>query len=234
MDAGVLTETRCLLFDGHRLTYRVSGEGPALVVLALYRRREDVIQARVLSDRWQVFQIHPLGYGYSERVSGYAGEALVDQVVAVLDHAGVDRFVVWGISAGGAMAASIARGTPRTAGLVCGAYSVLDHPSDAQMRQMDRRMPPDHPSQTLWAWVRRFDWAEEFRTLACPGLFYWGSDDKHGKGLRQARDLLGGSAHEFVEYPGLGHEAGGDPDFLADTVIPMVVDWTARRLGPAW
>ncbi len=56
--AGVsMSETRGLEFDGHHLAYRVTGEGPALVVLSLYRRREDMIQARVLSDRWQVFQI---------------------------------------------------------------------------------------------------------------------------------------------------------------------------------
>lgn len=235
-----MTETRQLDFDGHRLAYRVSGDGPALVVVSLYRRREDVIQARVLDDRWRIFQIQPLGYGYSERVPGYAGEVLVDQVLAVLDHHGVDRFVVWGYSQGGAMAACIARGTQRAAGLVCGAYSILDHPTDARMTQMDRRLRPDHPSRTLWSWVKRFDWAEELRAMSCPSLLYWGSADRHARGLRRTRDLLGapdplgGQDVEFVEYPGLGHEAGGDPQFLADTVIPLVVDWTARRLGPAW
>ncbi len=230
--------TRYLDFDGHRLAYRVTGDGPALIALSLYRRREDLVQARVLSDRWQVFQIEPLGYGYSERVPGYAGEALADQVLAVLDHHGVDRFVVWGISKGGAMAACVARGTTRTAGLVCGAYSLLDRPTDAQMRQMDRRLRPDHPSRTLWAWVKRFDWGEELRMMSCPSLLYWGSEDRHAKGLRRAREVvggqLGGQDVEFVEYEGLGHEAGGDPQHLADSVIPMVIDWTARRLGPTW
>lgn len=235
-----MTETRHLDFDGHRLAYRATGEGPALVVMSLYRRREDVVQCQVLSDRWRVFQIQPLGYGYSERVPGYAGEALADQVLAVLDHHRVDRFVVWGYSQGGAMAACVARATPRTAGLVCGAFSILDHPSDAQMRRMDRRLPPDAASRSLWAWVRRFNWAEELRTMPCPSLLYWGSEDRHAKGLRRARallggqDLFGGQEVEFVEYEGLGHEAGGEPQFLADAVIPMVVDWTARRLGPTW
>lgn len=233
-------EVRHLDFDGHRLAYRVSGEGPALVVISLYRRREDMIQAQVLSDRWRVFQIQPLGYGYSERVAGYAGEALADQVMGVLDDHGVDRFVVWGYSKGGAMAACIARATPRTVGLVCGAYALLDHPTDARMRQMDRRLRPDHPSRTLWAWVKRFDWREEFRSLPCPSLLYWGSEDRHAPRLRRARELLGDpdlfgrQDIEFVEYPGLGHEAGGDSQHLAESVIPIVVDWTARRIGPGW
>jgi len=235
-----MTETRRLEFDGHRLAYRVSGVGPALVVLSLYRQREDVVHAPLLSDRWQVFQVQPLGFGSSDRVPGYAGEALAAQVLAVLDHHGVDRFVVWGYSKGGAMAACIARATPRAAGLVCGAYSLLDHPSDAQMRQMDRRLRPDHPSRTLWAWVRRFDWAEELRTMPGPVLLYWGNEDRHATGLRRARALFdqptltGGQDVDCVEYPGRGHAAVGDPPFLAETIIPMVVAWTARRIGPAW
>jgi pimeloyl-ACP methyl ester carboxylesterase len=229
-----LTETRQLDFDGHRLAYRVAGDGPALVVLSLYRRRADVPQARLLSDRWRVFQVHPLGYGYSERVPGYAGEALVDQVLAVLDHHAVDRFVVWGISKGGAMAACIARATTRTAGLVTGAFS-LHHPTDAQMRRMDRRLRPDHPSRALWAWVKRFDWVEELLVMPCPGLLYWGSEDRnHAPGLRRTRDLLNGDDLEFVEFPGLGHEVGGEPQHITNSVVPMVVDWTARRLGPSW
>lgn len=73
-----------------------------------------------------------------------------------------------------------------------------------------------------------------------PSLLYWGSEDRHASGLRRARqllgaqDLFGDQDVEFVEYAGHGHEAGGAPHILADTVIPMVVDWTARRLGPTW
>lgn len=89
-----MVEMRYIQFDGHRLAYRVSGQGPTLVVLSLYRRREDMMQARVLSDTYQVFQVAPLGYGYSNRVPGYTGERLAEQVLQVLDHHGVDRFVV--------------------------------------------------------------------------------------------------------------------------------------------
>ena len=103
----VVSQACQLDFDGHRLAYRVSGQGPALVVLNLYRRR-DLMQSQLLSHQWQVFELCPLGYGYSDRVPGYAGEALVPQVHAVLDAHGVDRFIVWGFSAGGAMASVMA------------------------------------------------------------------------------------------------------------------------------
>jgi pimeloyl-ACP methyl ester carboxylesterase len=120
-------------------------------MLYLYRRRADLVQARMLSARWRVFQVFPLGYGYSDRVSGYAGEALADQIGVVLDGHEVDRFVVWGYSKGGAMAACIARGTHRAAGLVCGGFS-LDFLTPGRLRQLDRRLRPDHPSRSLWWW----------------------------------------------------------------------------------
>jgi pimeloyl-ACP methyl ester carboxylesterase len=221
-------------FDGHRLVYRVSGEGPALVVLNLYRRR-DLMQSRVLSHQWQVFELCPLGYGYSDRVPGYAGELLVPQVHAVLDEHGVDRFIVWGFSAGGAMAACIARDSSRAAGLVCGAYSLVGQPSDATMRRLDRRLPPNNAARTLWPWVKHFDWAEELGRMPCPVLLYWGSEDGHqAKGLRRTQQLLLTNEVDCVEYPGLGHDVGGDPTLLAEFVIPTVVDWVARRVGATW
>jgi hypothetical protein len=63
-----VSETHHVDFEGHRVAYRVSGEGPAIVVLHLYRRREDLIHFRKLSDRRQVFEISPLGYGHSDRL----------------------------------------------------------------------------------------------------------------------------------------------------------------------
>jgi pimeloyl-ACP methyl ester carboxylesterase len=229
-----MSETLSIDFDGHRLAYRVAGEGPAVVVLHLYRRREDLIHLRVLSDTWKVFEFAPLGYGRSDRVPGYAGEALVDQVLAVLDCHGVDRFVIWGYSAGGAMAACIARGTPRAAGLVCGGFSPLTTLTDAVMRRLDRRLAPDHPGRTLWPWVRGFDWADELASMTCPALIYWGSEDRQtAKGLRRAREQFEEHGIDFVEFAGLDHGAFGD-DVMTNRVIPAVVTWVGENLGKSW
>jgi hypothetical protein len=62
-------------FDGHRLAYRTSGLGPALVIVSQYWRKQDEIQVRLLSDRRQLFHITPVGYGQSDRVAGYAEAA---------------------------------------------------------------------------------------------------------------------------------------------------------------
>jgi pimeloyl-ACP methyl ester carboxylesterase len=159
-----LTETRYINFDGHRLAYRTSGQGPALVVLSLDRRRQDMMQARALSDTYQVFQVAPLGYGYSDRVPGYTGDRLAEQVLGVLDYHGVDHFVVWGYSAGGAMALCIAQATRRAVRIVIGGFS----PSPLRpgvLRQLDRRLAPDHPSRSLWWWFQEFDWTTELAAM---------------------------------------------------------------------
>jgi pimeloyl-ACP methyl ester carboxylesterase len=229
-----MDEIQRLEYDGHWLAYQVSGQGPALVVLNLYRRREDLVRLRLIQSGWQVFQIAPLGYGYSERVPGYAGEALTGQILAVLDRHSVDHFVVWGYSAGAAMAACIARGTWRTAGLVCGGFSFLGSPSAASMRQMDLRLRRDHPSRTLWPWVKQIDWAEELKAMPFPRLLYWGSEDRQmAKRLRFARDLFSGHGVEFLEFPGLDHGAFSQ-QVRVDLVIPAIEDWIARTVGPSW
>lgn len=228
------SETLHLDFDDHRLAYRVSGHGSALVVLNLYRRQPDMVQARMLSGHWQVFQICPLGYGYSERVPGFAGEMLSDQILAVLDRHDVDRFVVWGYSAGGAMALCIARATPRAAGLVCGGLSPHT-PTPGVMRQLDRRLHPDHPSRSLWWWFKSFDWSDVLSGMSCARLFYWGSEDRQmAKRLRHARDQLPLQEVDFVEFPGFDHGRCSTPAALENPVVPTVADWISQRLGPAW
>jgi pimeloyl-ACP methyl ester carboxylesterase len=232
-----LSDSQYVDYDGHRVAYRVAGEGPALVVLHLYRRREPPVHLRVLGDRRQVFEVSPIGFGRSDRQPGYAGELLADQVHAVLDHNGVDRFVVWGFSAGGAMAACIARASTRVAGLICGGFALGAIPTPGALRQMDRRLPVNHPSRTQWEWVGRFDWDEELRSMRFPRLFFWGSEDtsaQMAKRLRKIRERFADDDIDFVEFPGVGHEVGGDETLLKELVFPAVTDWLGRRVGATW
>jgi alpha/beta hydrolase family protein len=198
----VASEQLHIDFEGHRLVYRVSGQGSALVVPHLYRRRPDVDQARLLSDRWQVFQIAPLGYGYSDRVPGYAGERLVEQVLAMLDRHNVDRFVFWGHSIGSAMGLCTARATNRIAGLVCSGFAPRPM-TPGVMRRLDRRLPPDHASRSLWWWYNSFDWSDELSAMSCARLFYWGSEDRQmAKPLRQMQFQIPLQDVDFIEFPG--------------------------------
>lgn len=231
------TESLALDFDGHRLAYRVSGRRgdlPAVVVIGQYWRREDDVQVEMLGDRSQVFHITPVGYGTSDRVPGYAGEALPDQVAAVLDRHEVDRFVIWGYSAGGAMAACVARAEARTAALVCGGFSLFHRFTPGTMRQLDRRLAPNHASRSLWPWVNAFDWRCELAASAIPTLLYWGSDDRQmAAKLRLSRAELFFARIEFVEFEGLDHATCNSSEALRDAVVPTVRDWIDRCACPS-
>lgn len=233
--APVATATLALDFDGHRLAYRLSGrrgDGPAIVVVNQYWRPEDAVHVRMLGDRSQVFHITPVGYGKSDRVPGYAGEALPDQVIAVLDRHEVERFVVWGYSAGGAMAACVARATPRTAALICGGFSLFHRFTPGTMRTLDRRLAPDHASRSLWPWVNAFDWHHEIDAMALPTLLYWGGSDRQmASKLRRSSSALFVGQVDFVEFEGLDHGACNSSEALAGLVVPTIRDWMARLVS---
>jgi pimeloyl-ACP methyl ester carboxylesterase len=224
----VISEQKHVAFDGHRVAYRVAGEGPAIVVLRQNRARLDSIQLRQLRDSYQVFQIDPLGYAASDRPPGYPAQTLPDQVLAVLDHHGVDRFVVWGYSKSGAMSAAVARATPRVAGVVAAAFALLNPPSEANMRRGYR--------EAFYRWFWSFDWAHEFAVMSCPKLVYFGDNDlgEQGRGLRRTRDRLEAAGVDIVELEGLDHKTCGADDPMTTRIIPTVVQWLNRRIGKAW
>ncbi len=206
-----------------------------MVLLSQYWRKEDEARTSLLSERWQVFQITPVGYGRSDRVPGYAGEALSDQVVAVLDRHEVSRCVVWGYSAGGAMAACVARATARVSALVCGGFSLFDPLTPGSLRQLDRRLRPGHASRSLWWWVNAFDWSREVAALPCPCLFYWGSEDRQmAAKLRRAQAQVSLGEVDFVELEGLDHAACDTREALRERIVPTVAEWLSSRTGRDW
>jgi hypothetical protein len=204
-----------------------------LVVVGQYWRGEDEVRTRLLSERWQVFHITPIGYARSDRAPGYAGEALPGQVLAVLDNHDVERFAIWGYSAGAAMAACVARATPRAAALVCGGYNLFEPLTPGKLRQLDRRLRPDHASRSLWWWVNSFDWASEVGAMSCACLLYWGSEDRQvAKKLRSATaSPLLIQDFDHIEFAGLDHVTCDSREALESDILPTVGGWLSSRLG---
>lgn len=160
-------------FDGHRLAYRVSGTGPALVVLNLYRRRPDLMHAHLC----------------------------------------------------------IAQATDRAGGVICGGFAPYPM-TPGIMRQLDRRLRPNHPSRSLWWWYKRFDWPDHVNSVSCARLFYWGAEDRRmATKLRCMRGQLSFQEVDFVEFPGFDHGECNTPEALASPVIPAVTNWLSQHLG---
>lgn len=219
--------TEYLAFEGRQLAYRVSGAGPPLVILSQYWRSASEVLATALSQDWQVFQTTPIGYGLSDRVSGFAGARTTEQVLAVLDQHDTDGFVASGYSAGGAMAAGVVCSTDRAVGLVCGGFALVPA-RPGVVRQLDRRLPPDHPSREQWAWIASFNWPEDLANLSIPRLLYWGSEDRQmAKPLRRLREELILHDTDFVELAGYDHGGCSSERALTNDVAPTIRRWAA-------
>jgi pimeloyl-ACP methyl ester carboxylesterase len=116
-------------FDGTQIAYAVEGSGPAVLLLhgfaadhVLNWARPGVIDAVVASGR-RVIATDARGHGASDKphaAARYAGDTLVRDVQAVLDHLGVAQVDVVGYSMGSMVAARLLPDEPRTRSLVLG------------------------------------------------------------------------------------------------------------------
>ncbi|WP_369134629.1 alpha/beta fold hydrolase [Modestobacter sp. I12A-02662] len=103
----------CRTADGVRLAYAFSGEGPPLVKVANWLTHlEYDLESPVwrhwyeeLGARYRLLRYDERGTGLSDLdADGYTVDDWVDDLEAVVDAAGLDRFPLFGISQGGAVA----------------------------------------------------------------------------------------------------------------------------------
>lgn len=199
-----------------RIAYQVSGSGPALVLMKNNRRPPNYPVADLLAQRFRVLQIHPVGFGASDRPERYNFGSIGEQVLAVLDHEGVDRFGIWGFSQTACMSAVVARSTDRAAALVMGGVVPIGFPTDGEMRRMERdpRMP--RPPLEFWRSYRSYDWHHELRHYPGTAIAYMGTADPAIRRFRRLRPVLEGIGVIYLEYAGLTHSTCGLGDGSGD------------------
>jgi len=93
--------------DGSRIAYERVGSGPALVLLHGGMQSRQVWHAagymRELQSHFTVLAIDIRGHGDSDRprtAIAYSVDRHCDDILAVVDHAGIERFDLWGYSYG--------------------------------------------------------------------------------------------------------------------------------------
>jgi pimeloyl-ACP methyl ester carboxylesterase len=216
---------------GARIAYRASGSGPALVLMKNNRRPLEYPVADLLSQRFRVLQIHPAGFGASDRPDDYDFGSIGRQVCAVLDHEGIDRFAVWGFSQPACMSALVARSTNRAAALVMGGVVPIGFPTDATTRRLEREPRLPKASLEFWRSYRSYDWHHELRCYAGTKVAYMGTADPAIRRLRRLRPVLEGIGFGYLEFDGLGHGACGLGDESADgrRVAQTVAELLLRR-----
>jgi hypothetical protein len=224
--------TRSVDVDGARVAYRIAGEGPVVVLIKNSRHPVDFPVAQLLAGHYRTFQIHPVGFGASERPAGYDFGAIDRQVFAVLDHEGVGNFVVWGFSQTASMAALVARATTRAVALVAGGAELIGHPSDTEMRRLEREPRLPVASLEFWRAYRRYDWHHELRSMQQPRLVYLGTGDPRIRKLRRLAPTLRGCGCDYLEFDGLDHTTAGLSDGAAggQRTTSAITDWLRANL----
>jgi pimeloyl-ACP methyl ester carboxylesterase len=112
--------------DGHRIAYAEHGAGPRALVLPpglLFSQRMQEPLAETLAARGnRVITMDPLGHGASDRPRDmwrYSMTTFGGQVIALLDHLGIEQAVVGGASLGANIALEVAAAAPgRLRGMV--------------------------------------------------------------------------------------------------------------------
>lgn len=225
-DQGTL-QTRSVDVDGARVAYRTAGEGPVIVLMKNNKRPLDFPVAQLLAGHYRTFQLQPVGFGASDRPTSYDFGAIDRQVLAVLDHEGVGDFVVWGFSQTASMAALVARATTRAVALIAGGAELIGHPSDAEMRRLEREPRLPVPALEFWRAYRRYDWHHELRAMQQPTLVYLGTGDPRIRNLRRLAPTLRGCGCDYLEFDGLDHTTAGLSDGATggQRTASAITDW---------
>jgi pimeloyl-ACP methyl ester carboxylesterase len=213
----------------------MAGDGPAVVLVKPHRLPREYPHLRLLSGAFRTIQIDPLGFGASDRPREHPRVVLHEQVLSVLDHEGVERFVVWGYSQGAAMSAAVGKASDRVAAMICGGYPLVGQPTAAWMGRMDRDLLGTAASRAFWHWYKRFDWLEELSALPCPRLLYVGGDDRtFAPAVRRTREPLVKCGVTVIEFDGLDHRSCNDEPAVSDRIVPTVMSWLERTAGSSW
>lgn len=152
----------CRSRDGTRLAYATHGHGPPLVNVAHWLThiehdwRSPIWQPRLteLGERHQVVRYDCRDTGLSDRdVDRVSLEAWVEDLEAVVDAVGLERFPLLGLGQGGPIAIEYAARHPeRVSALVlCGTYAL----------GRARRVPRRRGETEALATVMRYSWGEE-------------------------------------------------------------------------
>ncbi|RPI91509.1 MAG: alpha/beta hydrolase [Chloroflexi bacterium] len=111
--------------DGTRIAYEIKGQGPAIMLLhGAGKTRQDWTKIgyvdRLIKD-FTVITMDLRGMGESEikiEEADYSMDKLCDDLCAIADACGIQRFTVWGYSLGGSIARYFASKTDRVTALV--------------------------------------------------------------------------------------------------------------------
>jgi pimeloyl-ACP methyl ester carboxylesterase len=183
--------------DGLRLGYEVFGSGePTLLLLptwTIVHSRIWKMQVPYLSRHYRVVTYDGPGNGRSDRTvdsDRYTPESYAADAVAVLDHCGVERAVLVGLSLGGAYASRIAVDHPHrvTGVIMIGPALPLRPLPPERARIPDEFLGPYPPQPVGWQKYNRAYWQDHYEDFV---RFFFAEMFSEPHSTKQFEDCVG-------------------------------------------
>jgi pimeloyl-ACP methyl ester carboxylesterase len=235
-----------LVRDGLELRYEVlGGSGPALLLPHLNFSWPDYLDLSRFADRFTVIAASPRGFAKSSRLDvdiRYRVGDLADDLIAVVQAVGFDRFFVLGYSLTGAFASWIAQLTGKADAVVSGGFPIVGD-YGYLYPEIQRQSEAAKADPAAWARVQAaFDnraalaFYRELSELPadslvsdlpCPLFAFWGDQDEEmgPGGPEQLASGLDRQGLQHISFSGYDHE--GMLTHLNEAV-PSVLAWLDR------
>jgi pimeloyl-ACP methyl ester carboxylesterase len=232
-----------LVRDGLELRYEVrGGSGPALLLPRLNFSWPDYLDLGPFTERFTVITASPRGFATSSRLGAdapYRVRDLADDLIAVVEAVGFDRFFVLGYSFTGVFAPWIAHLTGRADAVVSGGFPIAGDYAYLYP-EIQRQSEAAKSDPAAWARVdAQFDnraalaFYRELSELPadslvsdlpCPLFAFWGDQDEEmgPGGTQQLASGLDRHGIRHVSFPGYDHE--GMLTHI-DDAVPEVLAW---------
>jgi pimeloyl-ACP methyl ester carboxylesterase len=230
--------------DGLELHYEVhGGSGPALLFPKLNFSWADVLDLDPFAERFTVITASPRGFGASGRLDAdglYRVGDMAEDLVAIVQTVGFERFHVFGYSFSGAFGPWLAQLIRKVDAVVSGGFPIAgDYAyfyADIQRRTEAAMADPDawayldslFDNRAALAFYRELSELPADALIAdlpCPLFAFWGDEDEEISLAGGTAQLAAGLDHyglQHVSFPGHDHE--GMLSHLNATV-PSVLAW---------
>lgn len=228
--------------DGTRVYYELEGSGPAVVLQHGTGGRGQTWRDRglvdAMKDRFQLVLVDSRGHGSSDRSTNQADYALpgrVQDLTAIMDHAGIHRAHFFGFSMGGWIGYGILKYAPqRFHSVVIGGFGPLPDPyfgvdpAELARGSVERRLATDPDEYEVIHAVFRetaaFEGAQDaVRAAPMPLLFFAGTQEPRYESVKAAATLNPNAS--FFELPGLNHAETGQ---ATTQYLPHLIDFFDR------
>jgi pimeloyl-ACP methyl ester carboxylesterase len=187
--------TQTLSVNDVSLGYAVYGSGPGLLVPWCNFPWPDMPYLETLAERFRVVLASPRGYQRSTRLpesQEYTADALVQDLLAVCDHVGLERFSVLGYSLTAAIGGWLASASTRVDAAILGGFPLLGSYAAVLQGAEETAAAISRDEQTANALRADFDTRavlsfyeqlaecpdDALVDVACPVFAFWGADDE--------------------------------------------------------